>query len=173
MQKLTDVLHICSWSPLSHLPSVHPAPGFLVEKLDSMLEAGEVLKRSAKEFLCVLPKDNNMFKVCNNIMNQIYWVNASLKSVCPINGMAHCVPVSDFDPFDISEPAPAAPPSPPSIPIPVPQPGTSQTQPKKRKATAAFGSQQQMEAQEEEQEEKDDDGGDESAGTKKKSLPKN
>ena len=64
-------------------------------------------------------------------MNQIYWVNASLKSVSPINGVAHCVKVSDFDTFDTGEPAPAAPPSPPSIPIPVPQPGTSQTQPKK------------------------------------------
>ena len=71
-------------------------------------------------------------------MNQIYWVNASLKSVSPINGMAYSVPVSDFDAFGIGEPAPAALPSPPSIPIP--QPGTSQTQPKKWKATAAFGS---------------------------------
>ena len=75
-------------------------------------------------------------------MNQIYWVNASLKSVSPINGMAHCVKALDFDALYIGEPAPAAPPSPPSIPIPVPQPGTNQTQPKKRKATAAFGSQQ-------------------------------
>ena len=64
-------------------------------------------------------------------MNQIYWVNASLKSVSPINGMAHSLPVSDFDAFDTGEPAPAALPSPPSIPIPVPQPRTSQTQPKK------------------------------------------
>ena len=64
----------------------------------------------------------------------------------PINGLAHCVPVSDFNAFDIGEPAPAAPPSAP--PIPMPQPGTSQTQPKKRKAAAAFGSQQQMEVQE-------------------------
>ena len=117
MQKLIDVLHICSWSlPISHLPSVHPTPGFLVGKLGSMLEAGEVLKKSGKEFLSALPKDSNMFKVCNNIMNQIYWVNASLKSVSPINGIAHCVKVSDFDAFDIGEPAPAAPPSPPSIP---------------------------------------------------------
>ena len=114
-------------TPLFPLPSVHPAVGFLVEELDSMLEVGEVLKQSGKEFLSVLPKDSNMFKVCNNIMNQIYWVNASPKSVSPINGMAHCVTVSDFDAFDIGEPAPAAPPSPPSIPIPVPQPGTSQT----------------------------------------------
>ena len=46
--------------------------------------------------------------------------------------MAHCVKVSDFDAFDIGEPAPAASPSPPSVPFPVPQPGTSQTQPKKQ-----------------------------------------
>ena len=45
--------------------------------------------------------------------------------------MAHSVPVSDFDAFGIGEPAPAAPSSPPSIPILVPQPGTSHTQPKK------------------------------------------
>ena len=53
-------------------------------------------------------------------------------SVSPINGMVHCVKVSGFDAFDTDEPAPAAPPSPPSIPIPVPQPGTSQTQPKNK-----------------------------------------
>ena len=87
-----------------------PAPGFQVEKLDSMLEAGEVMKQYGKEFLSAIPKGSNMFTVCNNIMNQIYWVNASLKSVSPINGMAHSVPVSDFDAFDISEPAPTAPP---------------------------------------------------------------
>ena len=141
----------CSWSlPFSYLPLVHTAPGFLVEKLDSMLEAGEVIKQSGKEFLSMFPRDSNMFTV-NNIMNQIYWVNASLKSVSSINGMAHSVPVSDFDAFDTGEPAPAALPSPPPIPIPVLQPWTSQTQPKRRKATVAFGSQQQMEAQEEEQ----------------------
>ena len=102
----------------------------------------------------------------------MYWVNASLKSVSPINGLAHSVPVSDFDAFDIGEPAPAAPPSPPSIPIPVPQPGTSQTQSEIRKATAAFGSEQQMEAQVEEQEGEADDGGDEGAGAKKKRFTK-
>ena len=149
---------------------MHPTPGFLVEKLDSMLEAGEVIKQSGKEFLSVLPRDSNMFTVCNNIMNQIYCINASLKSVSLINGMAHSVPVSDFNAFDIGDPPPAAPPSPP--PIPVPQPGTSQTRPKIRKATAAFGSQQQMEAQEEEQEQEDDDGGDEGAGAKKKMFTK-
>ena len=109
---------------------MHPAPGFLVEKLDSMIEVREVIKQSGKEFLSALPRDSSMFMVCNNIMNQIYWVNASLKSVSPINGMAHSVPVSDFDAFEKGEPASAAPPSPPSIPIPVPQPGTSQSQPK-------------------------------------------
>ena len=46
--------------------------------------------------------------------------------------MAHSVPLSDFDAFEIGEPAPAAAPSPPSIPIPVPQPGTSQPQTKKK-----------------------------------------
>ena len=174
-QKLTCVLHICSWSlPFTHLLSVCPAPRFLVEKLDSMLEEGKVLKQSGKEFLSALPNHTKMFTVCNNIMNQIYWVNASLKSVSPINGLAHSVPVSDFDAFDKGEPTPAAPTSPPSIPIPVPQPGTSQTQSKKWKASAAFGSQQQMEAQVEEQEEEEeaDDGGDEGAGAKKKSFTK-
>ena len=132
-QKLTYVPHICSWSlPFSNLPSVCPALGFLVEKLNSMLEAGEVIKQSGKDFLSALPRERNMFTVSNNIMNQIYWVNASLKSVSPINGLAHNVPVSDLDAFDIGEPAPAALPSPPSIPIPVPQPGTSQTQLKKK-----------------------------------------
>ena len=111
-----------------------------------------------------------MFTVCNNIMSQIYLVNASLRSVSPINGLAHSVPVSDFDAFDIGEPAPAAPPSPP--PIPVPQPGTSQTQPKKGKATAAFGSQLQMEAQEKEHEEESHEGGDGDAGAKKKRFTK-
>ena len=129
MQKLTYVLHICSSSlPFSHLLPVHPAPAFLVEKLDSMLEAGEVLKQSGKDFLSALPKDTKMFTVCNNIMNKIYWVTASLKSVSSINSLGHSVPVPDFDAFDTGEPAPAAPPSPPSIPIPVPQPGTSQTE---------------------------------------------
>ena len=72
-QKLDYVLHICSWSiPFSHLPSVHPAPGFLVEILDSMLEAGEVIKQSGKEFLSALPMDSNMFTVCNNILNECH-----------------------------------------------------------------------------------------------------
>ena len=107
------------------------------------------------------------------VMNQIYWVNAFLKSMSPVNGMVHNVPLTDFDSFELGEPAPPAPPSPPSIPIPTPQPGTSQTTTKKRKATAAFGSEkQQMEGQVEEQEEEDGDGGDEGAGGKKKRFTK-
>ena len=134
-----------------------------------MLEAGDVIKQSGKELLCALPKDSKMFKV----MNQIYWVNASLKSISPVNGMVHNVPLTDFDSFEIGEPAPPAPPSPPSIPIPTPQPGTSQTTTKKRKETAAFGNEkQQMEAQVEEEEEENGDGGDEGAGTKKKRFTK-
>ena len=66
--------------------------------------------------------------------------------------MVHNVPLTDFDSFEIGEPAPPAPPPPPSIPIPTPQPGTSQTTTKKRKVTAAFGSEkQQMEGQVEEE----------------------
>ena len=102
-----------------------------------------------------------------------YWVNASLKSISPVNGMVHNVPLTDFDSFEIGEPAPPAPPSPPSIPIPTPQPGTSQTTTRKRKATAKFGSEkQQVESQVEEEEEEDGDGGDEGAGGKKKRFTK-
>ena len=159
--------------PFFHLPSVRPAPGYIVEKVDSMLEAGDVIKQSGKELLSALPKDSKMFQVMNQIMNQIYRVNASLKSISPVNGMVHNVPLTDFDSFEIGEAAPAAPPSPPSIPIPTPQPGTSQTTTKKRKATAAFGSEkQQMEGQVEEEEEEDGDGGDEGAGGKKKRFTK-
>ena len=96
-----------------------------------MLETGDVIKQSGKELLGALPKDSKMFQVMNQIMNQIYWVNASLKSISPVNGMVHNVPLTDFDSFEIGEPAPPAPPSPPSIPIPTPQPGTSQTTTKK------------------------------------------
>ena len=152
---------------------MRPAPGYIVEKVNSMLEAGDVIKQLGKELLCALRKDSKMFQVMNQIMNQIYWVNASLKSISPVNGMVHNVPLTDFDSFEIGEPAPPAPPSPPSIPIPTPQPGTSQTTTKKRKATAAFGSEkQQMEGQVEEEEEEDGDGGDEGAGGKKKRFTK-
>ena len=172
--QVTYVLHfLLPYVPFFYLPSVHPAPRYVVEKVDSMLEAGDVIKQSGKELLCVLPKDSKMFQVMNQIMNQIYWVNASLKFISPVNGMVHNVPLTAFDSFEIGEPAPPAPPSPPSIPIPTPQPGTSQTTTKKRKATAAFGSEkEQMGGQVEEEEEEDGDGGDEGAGGKKKRFTK-
>ena len=96
--KVTYILHFfLPYIPFFHLPSVHPAPGYVVEKLDSMLEAGDVIKQLGKELLCALPKDSKMFQVLNQIMNQIYLVNASLKSISPVNGMVHKVPLSDFD----------------------------------------------------------------------------
>ena len=74
---------------------------------------GDVIKLSGKELLGALPKDCKMFQVMIQIMKQIYWVNASLKSISPVNGMVHNVPLTDFDSFEIGEPAPPAPPSPP------------------------------------------------------------
>ena len=68
-------------------PTVRPAPAYLVEKLDSMLEAADVLKQSGKEFLSAVPKDHKMFEATVQVMNHIYWVNASLKSLSPVNGM--------------------------------------------------------------------------------------
>ena len=127
---------------------MHPAPAYLVEKLDSMLEAADVLKQSGKEFLSAVPKDHKMFDAIAQVMNYIYWVNASLKSLSPVNGMVQHVPISDFDCFDVGTPAPAAPPSPPSLPPPAAQPGPSGHQ-KKKTATAAFGSAEQQEQQSE------------------------
>ena len=92
--KVTYILHfLLPYVPFFHLPSVCPAPGYVVEKVDSMLEAGDVIKQLGKDLLCVLPKDSKMFQVMNQIMNQIYWVNASLKSISPVNGMVHNVPL--------------------------------------------------------------------------------
>ena len=100
--QVTYVLHfLLPYVPFFHLLSVRPAPGYVVEKVDSMLQAGDVIKQSGKELLCVLPKDSKMFQVMNQIMNQIYWVNASLKSISPVNGMVHNVPLTDFDSFEI------------------------------------------------------------------------
>ena len=161
---------------------MRPAPAYLVEKLDSMLEAADVLKQSGKEFLSAVPKDHKMFEATAQVLNHIYWVNASLKSLGPVNGMVQHVPISDFDCFDVGTPAPPAPPSPPSLPHPAAQPGPSGLQ-KKRTATAAFGSAEQQEQQseivdpvdpeEQQEEEKDDsDGGDEGAGKKKRKFTK-
>ena len=161
---------------------MRPAPAYLVEKLDSMLEAADVLKQSGKEFLSAVPKDHKMFAATAQVMNHIYWVNASLKSLSPVNGMVQHVPISDFDCFDVGTPAPPVPPSPPSLPPPAAQPGPSGLQ-KRRTATAAFGSAEQQEQQseivdpvdpeEQQEEEKDDgDGGDEGAGKKKRKFTK-
>ena len=147
-----------------------------------MLEAADVLKQSGKEFLSAVPKDHKMFEATAQVLNHIYWVNASLKSLSPVNGMVQHVPISDFDCFDVGTPAPPAPPSPPSLPHPAAQPGPSGLQ-KKRTATAAFGSAEQQEQQseivdpvdpeEQQEEEKDDgDGGDEGTGKKKRKFTK-
>ena len=80
--KVTHVLpFFLPYISFFHLISVCPAPGYVVEKVDSMLEAGDVIKQLGRELLCALPKDSKMFQV----MNQIYWVNASLKSISPVN----------------------------------------------------------------------------------------
>ena len=77
--------------------SVRPALSYAVEKVKSMLEVADVLKSSGKELLALVPKDSKFGDVSNKIQNAIYWVNASLKSLCPFNGHAAEVPVSDFD----------------------------------------------------------------------------
>ena len=35
---------------------MRPAPGYVVENVDSMLEAGDVIKQSGKELLCAAPQ---------------------------------------------------------------------------------------------------------------------
>ena len=84
--------------------TVHPALSYAVEKVESMLEAADVLKSSGKELLALVPKDSKFGDVSNKIQNAIYWVNASLKSLCPFNGHAAEVPVSDFDIPQFGEP---------------------------------------------------------------------
>ena len=69
-----------------------------------MPEAANVLKSSGKELLALIPKDSKFADAANNIQNAIYWVNVSLKSLCPCNGHAAQVPVSDFDIPQFGEP---------------------------------------------------------------------
>ena len=83
--------------------SVCPALSYAVEKVKSMLEVADVLKSSGKELLALVPKDSKFGDVSNKIQNAIYWVNASLKSLCPFNGHAK-VPLSDFDIPQFGEP---------------------------------------------------------------------
>ena len=73
IQSYLCIHFLLPYVPFFHLLSVRPAPGYVVEKVDSMLEAGDVIKQLGKELLCALLKDSKMFQV----MNQIYWVNAS------------------------------------------------------------------------------------------------
>ena len=84
--------------------TVRPALSYAVEKVESMLEAADILKSSGKELLALAPKDSKFGDVSNKIQNAIYWVNASLKSLCPFNGHAAEVPVSDFDIPQFGEP---------------------------------------------------------------------
>ena len=76
--------------------TVCPALSYAVEKVELMLEVANVLKSSGQELLALVPKDSKFGDVSNKIQNAIYWVNASLKSLCPFNGHAAEVPVSDF-----------------------------------------------------------------------------
>ena len=61
--------------------TVHPALSYAVEKVESMLEAADVLKSSGKELLALAPKDSKFGDVSNKIQNAIYWVYASLISL--------------------------------------------------------------------------------------------
>ena len=76
---------------------------YAVEKIESMLEAADVLKSSGKE-LCLLPRDFQFMQTTNKIQNAIYWLNASLKSLSPCNGHVTEIPVSDFDIPEFGQP---------------------------------------------------------------------
>ena len=54
--------------------------------------------------LALVPKDSKFADAANNIQNAIYWVNASLKFLCPCNGHAAQVPVSNFEIPQFGEP---------------------------------------------------------------------
>ena len=84
--------------------TVRQALSYAVEKVESMLEVADVLKSSGKELLALVPKDSKFRDVSNKIQNAIYWVIASLKSLCPFNGHAAEMPVSDFDIPQFGEP---------------------------------------------------------------------
>ena len=84
--------------------TVRPALSYAVEKVKLILEVADVLKFSGKELLALVPKDSKFGDVSNKIQNAIYWVNASLKSLCPLNGHVAEVPVSDFDIPQFGEP---------------------------------------------------------------------
>ena len=84
--------------------TVHPMLSYAVEKIESMLEAADVLKSSGKELLCLLPRDSQFMQTTNKIQNAIYWLNASLKSLSPCNGYVTEIPVSNFNVPEFGEP---------------------------------------------------------------------
>ena len=77
--------------------TVCPALSYAVEKIESMLEAADVLKSSGKELLCLLPTDSQFMQTTNKIQK-------SLKSLSPCNGHVTEIPVSDFDVPEFGEP---------------------------------------------------------------------
>ena len=77
---------------------------YAVEKIESMLEAAEVLKSSGKELLSLVPRDSKLMQTTNKIQNAIYWLNASLKALSPCNWHVTEIPVSDFDVPQFGEP---------------------------------------------------------------------
>ena len=83
---------------------VCPALSFVVEKIESMLEAADVLKPSGKELLSLVPRDSKFMETTNKIQNAIYWLNASLKALSPCNRHFTEIPVSDFDVPQFGEP---------------------------------------------------------------------
>ena len=77
---------------------------YAVEKIESMLEAADVLKSSGKELLSLVPRDSKFMQTTNKVQNAIYWLNASLKALSPCNGHVTEIPVSDFDVPQFGEP---------------------------------------------------------------------
>ena len=84
--------------------TVRPALSYAVEKIESMLEAADVLKSSGKELLSLVPRDYRFMETRNKIQNAIYWLNASLKALFSCNGHVTEIPVSDFDVPQFGEP---------------------------------------------------------------------
>ena len=84
--------------------TVCPALSYAVEKIESTLEAADVLKSSGKELLSLVPSDSKFMQTTNKIQNAIYWLNASLKDLSPCNGHVTEIPVSDFDVPQFREP---------------------------------------------------------------------
>ena len=98
--------------------TVPPVLSYAVEKIESMLEAAEVLKSFGKELLSLVPRDSKFMETTNKMQKAIYWLNASLKSLPPCNGHATQVPVSDFDIPEFGEPVFTQQQEQPPLPLP-------------------------------------------------------